>query len=90
MLVFSHALKHSLLPVITYLGPLTASILTGGFVAESVFNVPGLGRYFVSSISSRDYTMIMGVTIFYSALIVMMNLVCDILYKIVDPRITLE
>ena len=90
VVVFVHALKNSLIPVITYLGPLTASILTGGFVAESVFNVPGLGRYFVSSISSRDYTMIMGVTIFYSALIVMMNLVCDILYKIVDPRITLE
>lgn len=88
--VFIHALKNSLIPVITYLGPLTASILTGGFVAESVFNVPGLGRYFVSSISNRDYTMIMGVTIFYSALIVFMNLVCDILYKIVDPRINLD
>ena len=90
VVVFVHALKNSLIPVITYLGPLTASILTGGFVAESVFNVPGLGRYFVSSISSRDYTMIMGVTIFYSALIVVMNLVCDILYKIVDPRIQLD
>ena len=88
--VFIHALKNSLIPVITYLGPLTASILTGGFVAESVFSVPGLGRYFVSSISSRDYTMIMGVTIFYSALIVFMNLICDILYKIVDPRIQLD
>jgi oligopeptide transport system permease protein len=90
VVVFIHALKNSLIPVITYLGPLTASILTGGFVAESVFNVPGLGRYFVSSISSRDYTMIMGVTVFYSALIVIMNLVCDILYKIVDPRIKLD
>ena len=90
VVVFIHALKNSLIPVITYLGPLTASILTGGFVAESVFNVPGLGRYFVTSISSRDYTMIMGVTIFYSALIVVMNLVCDILYKVVDPRITLD
>ena len=90
VVVFIHALKNSLIPVITYLGPLTASILTGGFVAESVFSVPGLGRYFVSSISSRDYTMIMGVTIFYSSLIVIMNLVCDILYKIVDPRIQLD
>ena len=90
VVVFVHALKNSLIPVITYLGPLTASILTGGFVAESVFSVPGLGRYFVSSISSRDYTMIMGITIFYSALIVGMNLVCDILYKIVDPRIQLD
>ena len=90
VVVFIHALKNSLIPVITYLGPLTASILTGGFVAESVFSVPGLGRYFVSSISSRDYTMIMGVTIFYSALIVFMNLICDILYKIVDPRLQLD
>lgn len=90
VVVFVHALKNSLIPVITYLGPLTASVLTGGFVAESVFNVPGLGRYFVSSISSRDYTMIMGVTVFYSALIVIMNLVCDILYKVIDPRITLD
>ena len=90
VVVFIHALKNSLIPVITYLGPLTASILTGGFVAESVFSVPGLGRYSVSSISSRDYTMIMGVTIFYSALIVFMNLICDILYKIVDPRIQLD
>ena len=90
VVVFIHALKNSLIPVITYLGPLTASILTGGFVAESVFSVPGLGRYFVSSISSRDYTMLMGVTIFYSALIVFMNLICDILYKIVDPRIQLD
>ena len=90
VVVFVHALKNSLIPVITYLGPLTASILTGGFVAESVFSVPGLGRYFVSSISSRDYTMIMGVTIFYSALIVFMNLICDVLYKIVDPRIQLD
>ena len=90
VVVFIHALKNSLIPVITYLGPLTAAMLTGGFVAESVFSVPGLGRYFVSSISSRDYTMIMGVTIFYSALIVFMNLICDILYKIVDPRIQLD
>ena len=90
VVVFIHALKNSLIPVITYVAPLTASILTGGFVAESVFNVPGLGRYFVSCISSRDYTMIMGVTIFYSTLIIIMNLICDILYKIVDPRITLD
>jgi len=87
--IFVHALKNSLIPIITYLGPLTASILTGGFVAESVFNVPGLGRYFVNAISARDYTMIMGVTIFYAALIITMNMICDILYQIVDPRIKL-
>ena len=85
--IIVHALKNSLIPIITYLGPLTASILTGGFVAESVFNVPGLGRYFVNAISARDYTLIMGVTVFYAALIITMNLICDVLYQIVDPRI---
>ncbi|MDD3369111.1 MAG: ABC transporter permease [Lachnospiraceae bacterium] len=90
VVIFIHALKNSLIPIITYLGPLTASVLTGGFVAESVFNVPGLGRYFVSAISSRDYTLIMGTTIFYAALIITMNLVCDILYQIVDPRIKMD
>ncbi len=90
VVIFIHALKNSLIPIITYLGPLTASILTGGFVAESVFNVPGLGRYFVSAISSRDYTLIMATTIFYAALLIMMNMVCDILYQIVDPRIKMD
>lgn len=88
--IFVHALKNSLIPIITYLGPLTASILTGGFVAESVFNVPGLGRYFVSAISSRDYTLILGTTIFYAALIITMNLICDILYQVVDPKIKMD
>lgn len=88
--IFVHALKNSLIPIITYLGPLTASILTGGFVAESVFNVPGLGRYFVSAISSRDYTLILGTTIFYATLIIFMNLVCDILYQVVDPKIKMD
>ncbi len=90
VVIFIHALKNSLIPIITYLGPLTAAVLTGGFVAESVFNVPGLGRYFVSAIGARDYTLIMGTTIFYAALIIAMNLVCDILYQIVDPRIKLD
>ncbi len=88
--IFLHALKNSLIPIITYLGPITASVLTGGFVAESVFNVPGLGRYFVSAIGSRDYTLIMGTTIFYSALIIFLNLICDILYQVVDPRIKMN
>jgi oligopeptide transport system permease protein len=88
--IFVHALKNSLIPIITYLGPLTASVLTGGFVAESVFNVPGLGRYFVSAISSRDYTLIMGTTIFYATLIIFMNLLCDVLYQVVDPKIKMN
>jgi oligopeptide transport system permease protein len=88
--IFVHALKNSLIPIITYLGPLAAYIMTGGFVAESVFNVPGLGRYFVSAVTNRDYTLIMGTTIFYAAMIIFMNLLCDILYEIVDPRIQLN
>ena len=87
-IVFKHALRNAFIPVLTYLGPLTAYILTGGFVVETVFNIPGLGRYFVQSIINRDYTIIMGTTIFLAAFIVIMTLV-DILYKAVDPRIDL-
>jgi len=89
-IIFKHALRNSLIPVLTYLGPLTAGILTGGFVVETVFNIPGLGRYFVQSISNRDYPIIMGTTIFLAAFIVFMTLVVDILYKAVDPRIDLS
>ncbi len=88
-IVFKHALRNAFIPVLTYLGPLTAYILTGGFVVETVFNIPGLGRYFVQSIMNRDYTIIMGTTIFLAAFIVIMTLVVDILYKAVDPRIDL-
>ena len=89
IITFKHALRNSLIPVITYLGPLIASVLTGGFVVEQVFNIPGLGRYFVKALNGRDYMVIMGTTIFLATLIIMMNLVCDLLYKIVDPRIKL-
>jgi oligopeptide transport system permease protein len=68
---------------------LIASVLTGGFVVEQVFNIPGLGRYFVKAISNRDYMVIMGTTIFLATFIILMNLVCDLLYKLVDPRIKL-
>ncbi|MFA5635658.1 MAG: ABC transporter permease [Anaerovoracaceae bacterium] len=88
-IVFKHALRNAVIPVLTYLGPLTASILTGGFVVETVFNIPGLGRYFVQSIMNRDYPIIMGTTIFLATFIVTMTLVVDILYKVVDPRIDL-
>ena len=88
--IFGHALKNSLIPVLTYLGPMLAYIVTGSLVVEQIFAVPGIGRAFVSSITNRDYTMIMGTTIILAVLIVVMNLVTDILYKIVDPRITLE
>lgn len=89
-IIFKHALRNSVIPVITYLGPLTAYILTGGFVVESVFTIPGLGKYFVQSIQNRDYPIIMATTIFLAALVIFMNLIVDILYKVVDPRIDLS
>lgn len=89
-IIFGHALKNSLIPVITYFGPMLAYIVTGSLVVEQIFAVPGIGRYFVSSITGRDYPLIMGTTIVLATLIVVMNLVSDILYKIVDPRINLE
>ena len=89
-IIFGHALKNSLIPVLTYLGPMLAYIVTGSLVVEKIFAVPGIGRAFVSSITNRDYTIIMGTTIILATLIVFMNLVTDILYKVVDPRITLE
>ena len=89
-IIFGHALKNALIPVITYLGPMIAYIVTGSLVVEQIFSVPGIGRTFVSSITDRDYPMIMGTTIVLAVLIVIMNLVSDILYKVVDPRITLE
>lgn len=89
-IIFKHALRNSLIPVITYLGPLTAYVITGGFVVEKVFSIPGLGRYFVQSIQARDYPIIMATTIFLASLVVFMNLAVDLLYKLVDPRISLS
>ena len=88
-IIFKHALRNALIPVITYLGPQIAFTLCGGFVVETVFSIPGLGRYFISSIQNRDYPIIMGTTIFLAAFIIMMNLIVDLLYKLVDPRINL-
>ena len=89
-IIFGHALKNSLIPVITYFGPMLAGIVTGSLVVEQIFAVPGIGRAFVNSITGRDYPLIMGTTIILAALIVIMNLIGDIMYKVVDPRITLE
>ena len=89
-IIFGHALKNSLIPVITYFGPMLAYIVTGSLVVEKIFAVPGIGRAFVNSITGRDYTLVMGTTIVLAILIVVMNLLTDILYKVVDPRITLE
>ncbi|MHB9296470.1 oligopeptide transport system permease protein [Pillotina sp. SPG140] len=88
--IFKYALRNALIPVVTYLGPLTASVLVGGFVVETVFNIPGLGRYLIQSISNRDYPLIMGTTIFFASLVIAMNFIVDILYKIIDPRIHLS
>jgi oligopeptide transport system permease protein len=87
--VVKHVVKNAILPVVTYLGPLIAGILTGSFVVENIFAIPGLGRYYVTSIYNRDYTTIMGVTIFYSAFLVLVNFLVDIAYGWIDPRIKL-
>jgi oligopeptide transport system permease protein len=89
-IIFKYALRNALIPVVTYLGPITAAVLTGGFVVESVFNIPGLGRYFIQSIQNRDYPIIMGTTIFFAALVIVLSFIVDILYKIIDPRIELS
>lgn len=89
-IIFGHALKNSLIPVLTYLGPMLAYIVTGSLVVEKIFAVPGIGRDFVNSITNRDYPLVMGTTIVLATFIVVMNLITDILYKVVDPRINLE
>ncbi len=85
----AHQLRNAILPVITYLGPTIAVITTGGFVVETVFAIPGLGRYFIQAIQSLDYTVIMGLTVFYGSFLVFMVILVDILYGLIDPRISL-
>ena len=85
-----HALKNALIPVITYVGPMVAAILTGSFVIESVFDLPGMGTYFVNSVTNRDYPVVIGMTIFYAAFYVVMVFIVDILYSVIDPRIKLN
>ena len=89
-ILFKHALRNAILPVITYVGPMLASLMTGSFIVEQIFAIPGLGREFVSAIVNRDYTMIMGTTIVLATLIIVANVIVDILYKIIDPRIKLK
>jgi oligopeptide transport system permease protein len=88
--LFKHALRNAVLPVVTYLGPMLAGILTGSFVVEKIFTIPGLGSQFVGSITDRDYPLIMGTTIFLAFLLITMNVIVDIAYKIIDPRINLK
>ena len=89
-ILFKHALRNAILPVITYVGPMLAGLMAGSFVVEKIFTIPGLGRDFVSAISTRDYTLIMGTTIILSTLIILANVIVDVLYKVVDPRIKLK
>lgn len=88
--ISKHALRNSLIPLVTYLGPLVASVLTGSFIVESLFGIPGLGREFVQSISNRDYSTTLGVTVFFCAFLIIANFIVDILYVVIDPRIKLE
>ena len=82
-----HALRNALLPVVTYIGPMFAALITGSFVVEKVFGIPGIGNLFTNSILNRDYTLIMGITVFFSVILVICILVVDILYVLIDPRI---
>ena len=88
--VFKHSLRNALLPVVTYLGPLAAGVITGSFIIEQIFAIPGLGRHFVTSITNRDYTVIMGTTVFYSIILLFAVFIVDILYSVIDPRIKLK
>ncbi len=88
--VFVHALRNALIPVVTLLGPLLAAVVTGTFIVEMFFAVPGLGRYYITSIGNRDYPVIMGTSLLFGAMIMVMNLAVDLIYSWVDPRIRLE
>ncbi|HIX15312.1 MAG TPA: ABC transporter permease [Candidatus Hungatella pullicola] len=88
--IFKHALRNAILPVVTYLGPMMANTIVGSFIVEKIFTIPGLGSEFVGSITGRDYPLIMGTTIFLASLMVVMNVLVDIAYKIIDPRINLK
>ena len=90
MVIIRHALKNALVPVVTYAGPLLATLLTGSFVVETLFSVPEIGAEFVTSVSNRDYTMIMALTIFYGAFIIICNIVTDLITALMDPRIRLK
>ena len=90
LVVFRHALRGALLPVVSYLGPAFAAVLTGSIVIEKVFNVPGLGTFFVDAAFNRDYFLVLGTILVYSTLLVMLNLLVDVLYGVLDPRVSYE
>lgn len=88
--IYKHALKNALIPVVTYLGPLVAILLTGSFVIERIFSIPGIGRDFVTSIGDRDYSVILGMTVFFGAFLIICNLIVDILYAVIDRRVKMD
>jgi oligopeptide transport system permease protein len=88
--VLRHMLRNALIPVLTVTGPIAAALVTGSFIVEQLFSIPGIGRAFVTSISQRDYGVIMGTTLFYTAIVVFANLAVDALYAVLDPRIRYE
>ena len=90
MVIYKHALRNALLPVVTYIGPMVASIVTGSFVIETVFGIPGVGQLFTDSIVNRDYPLIMGITVFFAVLLVLAVLIVDLVYVLIDPRIKLD
>jgi oligopeptide transport system permease protein len=88
-IIWKHAVRNAILPVVTVLGPIAAAVLTGAFVVESIFSIPGMGKFFVLSIQVQDYTMISGITLFYGGFLVIANLIVDLAYGFIDPRIKL-
>jgi len=90
IVILRHAMRAAMLPVVTYLGPATAAIVTGSVVIESIFDIPGIGRYFIQGALNRDYTLVMGVVIFYATLIIVLNLIVDILYSFLDPKVRFD
>ncbi len=89
-IIWKHAVRNAIMPVITVLGPIAAAVLTGAFVVENIFSIPGMGKFFVLSIQTQDYTMISGTTLFYGAFLVLANLIVDLAYGFIDPRVRLE
>jgi oligopeptide transport system permease protein len=90
LVVMRHALRAAMLPLVSYLGPAIADIVTGSLVVEQIFGLPGIGRYFVQGALNRDYTLVMGVVIFYAAIIIVLNLIADLMYRVLDPRVSFD
>ena len=88
-IIWKHALRNAILPIVTIMGPTIAAVLTGSFVIEKAFTIPGLGKYYIDSITNRDYTMVLGVTVFYAIFLIAMMIVMDLVYALVDPKIKL-